>query len=566
MSFIRLFCAGLFILLTVQLTAAQDTDYFAQGADYYIQGNEDQSVRALEKAIQRNPNHSQARELFRLILIESAQKESEENNTQSALTKVKKLLQYIPSDSEALALAADLGYVPPKVQSKSARVPTTEKKKPVSKQSASAPASVKVVPKPVPSAIVPAAAAPAEDAVTRLEARLKEIQDHWDQERKLIQSQSEKQMLMRLELERERMRQNTIAWSIMSASGFGLLCLFVYMGMSTKMVRQEKKIKLDMSRALLQMRPLPAREGGVNMGGFMHDDSTPEGFYNYLQHHCQKIFTALELGESSFALETKSMVERLINEIHRNRKEYLRLALAPVTSANYYLAHPVNVAILATLTGLRGGLEDEECQELTLAALLHDVGVAKMIPILSRSRMSGKNLTRDQVEQVNDLKSSEEEVISAMVDFDERTCQRVAAIISKASLPPELLHIETDHPNKVEMIATVINVCESFETSTHYRPYHQPVSPMEAAAKMQNNLKDDYARRVLRWMLEELQVFPIGTAVRLSSGKVGEVTGYEPRTGRIEIIAKKAAIGRFTLGEQIVISHNSPLRIAEILS
>ena len=202
---------------------------------------------------------------------------------------------------------------------------------------------------------------------------------------------------------------------------------------------------------------------------------------------------------------------------------------------------------------------------IELAALLHDVGVAKMIPILSRARISGQKLNADEITQVQEYKRSEEEVLSAMVDFDERTCQRVAAIISKASVPPELLHIETDHPNKVEMIATIVNVCESFETTTHYRPYHQPLSPLEGIAKLQKNLKDDYAQKIVCWLMEELQIFPAGTMVRLSSGKIGEIVNCDARTGRIELVARKGSVGRFSLGEQITIAQNSPLHIKEIL-
>lgn len=568
--------------------SAGETDYFAEGADFYIRGDLENAVQSLEKDLGQAPNHRQAKELLKIVLVEAIEKDIDRGRLKETFPKIKKLTQYFANDADTKRLSKRVKY-----SEKEFSKPTTivqasameaggevlrfggsfraKKEKinlkplPFSYSTLKIFPDKKLLPAPSPDLSSSPLALLSEDPVLKLENRFAELQNRWEKEKEKIWIQAENRFNQRLEIERSNFRQMLLAWTASLVAGLGIVVLLIYMVLSHKAARAEKRFKIEIKNALALIQSQLNKEG-LPFAGVLHDESNPQGFYNLLQHHCQRIFTALELGESDFALETKSLVAKLIENIREEKREYLTLALRPVTAHDYYLAHPVNVAIFSTAVGLCSELEEDEILELALSALLHDVGVAKMIPILSRSRISGQNLKPEELDQIKDLKYSQKEVLSAMVDFDERTCQRVAAILSKTSVPPDLLHVESDKPNKVEMIATIINVCESFETATHYRPYHQPLTAREGIEKLQRSLRDPYARKALSWLMKELQIFPLGTFVRLSNGKVGEITFADSKTGQLEVVVAKGSIGRFSVGERITLSQNSPTLITEILS
>lgn len=75
------------------------------------------------------------------------------------------------------------------------------------------------------------------------------------------------------------------------------------------------------------------------------------------------------------AFKTRDIIYELVQSHYNETKHIEELRLF---YNQYYFSHIINVSILSTVLGLKLGFDDSELKDLTLGALLHDVGMTRM--------------------------------------------------------------------------------------------------------------------------------------------------------------------------------------------
>lgn len=183
----------------------------------------------------------------------------------------------------------------------------------------------------------------------------------------------------------------------------------------------------------------------------------------------------------------------------------------------------VNVAVLATrlATGLRYDTEDLE--RLALAALVHDVGMFALPTSL---------LTKSEP-----LNSSERAAIERHAEVGAEILSGLGsgyAWLAHVTLQEHERWLGQGYPMKhkgpqIHPYAQVIGVADVFDALINLRPYKRPFLPHEAVREVLVTEKAAFSRDILKALVEQVSLYPLGTCVRLNSGEVGVVTELNPR-------------------------------------
>lgn len=187
------------------------------------------------------------------------------------------------------------------------------------------------------------------------------------------------------------------------------------------------------------------------------------------------------------------------------------------TFDDYTFHHSVNVAVLATATGIQMRLKRSRLYELCMAAAMHDVGKV-YVPkeILNKP---GK-LTDEEYDEIK--KHSER-------GYD---YLKTTHYISKDSCKGVLMHHERHdglgYPHgarneEINPIGKILAICDVYDALTSDRPYRKAWSPSEAIEYLMGNSGIRFNPEITNSFLQMIAPYPAGTTVRLSDGKKGIV-------------------------------------------
>ncbi|MBM3275397.1 MAG: HD domain-containing protein [Candidatus Sericytochromatia bacterium] len=189
--------------------------------------------------------------------------------------------------------------------------------------------------------------------------------------------------------------------------------------------------------------------------------------------------------------------------------------------AGYYEAtHPINVAALSAAIAKAMGLSRAETEDLVRASLLHDLGL-RFIPSPVRYKVG--TLT------------SEEALL--LRRHPEHSARIADLLCGPAIAEIVLAHHErfdgTGYPgcltdNQIPLAARILAVADSFDAMSSDRIYARRYSPALAYQAIRASAGRAFDPAVTSAFLSAVAPFPVGTAVRLSSGEAGTVVRNLP--------------------------------------
>ena len=81
----------------------------------------------------------------------------------------------------------------------------------------------------------------------------------------------------------------------------------------------------------------------------------------------------------------------------------------------------------------------------------------------------------------------------------------------------------------INELAQIIGLVDIFDALVSPRPYRQRLLPHEAIRELLNTERTAFPREIMKGLVEQLSVYPLGTKVRLNSGEEGVVVRITPR-------------------------------------
>lgn len=229
------------------------------------------------------------------------------------------------------------------------------------------------------------------------------------------------------------------------------------------------------------------------------------------------IKSILEKGLKQEPIEVKEIkehIEKLVDQLSAGNSELINLTNNS-TPLNYLYAHSVNVCMLSVILGIGIGYNREQLIELGVASFLHDIGMVKVTDVSVKS----SKLSDEDYDKIKNHPVFGVEMLEMVKD------------ISQAAIYVAREHHERPdgkgYPkglkgNQIEEYAKVVSTVDTFEALTHDRAYRVKLHPYEAVREILKN-KEHFDFKLLKALIEQIGIFPVGSWVVLSTNEIAVV-------------------------------------------
>jgi len=229
------------------------------------------------------------------------------------------------------------------------------------------------------------------------------------------------------------------------------------------------------------------------------------------------MFEEVRMGRAVDVGGARQLVEDITDSVARNPGAIISLARLK-TADDYTYMHSVAVCAMMVALAKQLGLDEPETRSCGLAGLLHDLGkVAMPIEVLNKP---GK-LTDAEFEIIKSHPTEGYKMLMA------------SSGVEPISLDVVLHHHEkmngTGYPERfsdanISLHARMSAVCDVYDAITSNRPYKAGWDPAESLRKMAEWANGHFDPRIFQAFVKSMGIYPVGSLVRLTSGRIGVVT------------------------------------------
>jgi HD-GYP domain-containing protein (c-di-GMP phosphodiesterase class II) len=228
------------------------------------------------------------------------------------------------------------------------------------------------------------------------------------------------------------------------------------------------------------------------------------------------MFQEARMGNAVDADSAMVLVEEISNSVLRNPGALISLARLK-TADDYTYMHSVAVCALMIALARQLKLSEQETREAGIAGLLHDLGKA-LIPMEVLNK-PGK-LTDEEFAIVKTHPEEGYKLLLGSTGVTEMTkdvCLHHHEKVGGGGYPKGL------KGEQISLYAKMGAVCDVYDAITSNRPYKAGWDPAESLRQMASWAKGHFDEAVFQAFVKSLGIYPIGSFVRLESGRLGVV-------------------------------------------
>jgi len=232
------------------------------------------------------------------------------------------------------------------------------------------------------------------------------------------------------------------------------------------------------------------------------------------------VFEQARLGKAISRGQVEPVIEDLFASVQRNPHAFNGLMRIRRENSSLY-AHGLAVSALMIALGRQIGLPEQQVKDAGMAGLLMDVGMGHL-PI-------------DVSTILDDLSESEREIVHTHTTLGQEFLNL------GGELPAEVMQVCLEHHERydgtgyprglageeISLFARMAAICDVYDSMTSDRP-HRPRTDPNAALAIMRGMEGQFDERLLDQFIESVGVYPIGSVVRLSTGRLALVVDQNP--------------------------------------
>ncbi len=275
--------------------------------------------------------------------------------------------------------------------------------------------------------------------------------------------------------------------------------------------------------------------------------------YNEYLKYIESVYTYYATNRKINMEDLSTTVEELCRFIKDNRQYVLRIqAERPKEKINFLILHSLNSTILAIIIAMELRFTITQMIELGTACILHEIGMIRLPPqlymtdrILTPSEK--KLLFTHPLQTYNILKSIgfPLQICLGALDHHER---------ENGSGYPRKLESE-----KISRYGKIIAVACAYEAASSKRTYKEAKTTNTAMIEMLQDNNRNFDSSVIRALLANLSLYPIGSYVFLSNGKSAQVVDVAPESPQNPVV--KLIAGTNGGKEETIYTANTDVKI-----
>ncbi|MCR5218260.1 HD-GYP domain-containing protein [Treponema sp.] len=244
--------------------------------------------------------------------------------------------------------------------------------------------------------------------------------------------------------------------------------------------------------------------------------------YNSYMTYIHWIFMHYASHKKLNIKEIMDTVSRFVKFVKENQQTMLRVSPSEESYVkNMIISHSIRSAVIATAISIRLNMPEEKLVELATATILHEIGQIRIPP---QFYMKDHKLTASEKAQMN---------THPIISYNILKEANFPLSIQLAALEHHERENGSGYPrhitgDKISLYSKIISVACSFEAITAPRTYKDERNTYAAMVELLKNDNNAYDPIVLKALLVTLSIFPIGSYVYLSNGKIAQVVDTNP--------------------------------------
>lgn len=238
--------------------------------------------------------------------------------------------------------------------------------------------------------------------------------------------------------------------------------------------------------------------------------------YMLFHRHMEKISNDIK---RKITIDPSPLIEDIPDfcEAIENQEFLFLKAIQRKRFATWFVSHSVNVGVFAVKIGLGLKFERDKLHSLTLAALLHDVG---MVKVPTKIIFKHGKLTSGEFDEIRKHPVYGLELLKHLKDdypYVVETAYQEQEREDGSGYPQGLKATE------IGEFAKVVGIADVFEALVHGRAYRDGFITYHAIQKIIENKSKQFNVKVIRGLVNSVSMFPVGSYVKLSSDEVARV-------------------------------------------
>jgi HD-GYP domain-containing protein (c-di-GMP phosphodiesterase class II) len=239
----------------------------------------------------------------------------------------------------------------------------------------------------------------------------------------------------------------------------------------------------------------------------------------------KEVMTGARMGRAVSVKKMKRAVQSIVDQVLTNETSVMGLTCIRDYD-EYTFTHSVNVCIFSVAIGKKLGFQKKQLYDLGLAALLHDIGKAR-VPLEVLNKKGGLDEEEWKVMQAHPW-------LGVLTLF---------GLKGYGEVPYRSVIVAAEHHMKIDLtgyprvirpreqgtFSRLVAVADGYDAATTRRSYQTvPIQSDKVLKEMWENPRRGYDRVMVKALINLLGIYPVGTCVVLDTFEVGIVSGANP--------------------------------------